>query len=187
MTTAEEIQDKVHAFLDKIKTSKEQLFSVLDDFTKYYVLHKKTPEVDEYTSVYKQSVSQIQGIQSDLFNVNNAVEKSSETINQIKKQVDISILENKKKIEELETKLESYTGFQGAYTLKNDMVDMYNLQYLGNFCMFIGILLIAALFAMLFKSGGTGITASSNAAISSLKQLPMVNASTSKPTSSSNN
>ena len=155
MTSAEEIQNKVNAFLDKIKTSKEQLFSVLDDFTKYYMLHKKTPEVDEYASVYKQSVSQIQGIQSDLFNVNNAVEKSSEMMNQMKLSIDISILENKKKIEELETKLESYTGLQGAYTLKNDMVDMYNLQYLGNFCMFIGILFIAALFTILFKSTGS--------------------------------
>jgi len=174
MTTTEEIQNKVNAFLDKIKTSKEQLFSVLDDFTKYYVLHKKTPEVDEYTNVYKQSVSQIQGIQSDLFNVNNAVEKSSEAINQMKKEVDISILENKQRIEELETKLDSYTGLQGAYTLKNDMVDMYNLQYLGNFCMFIGILFIAALFAILFKSGGATVTNS----IPSLKQVSVPTAST---------
>ena len=167
MTTTEEIHNKVNAFLDKIKTSKEQLFSVLDDFAKYYVLHKKTPEIDEYKNVYKQSVSQIQGIQSDLFNVNNAVEKSSETINQMKKEVDISILENKKKIEELETKLESYTGFQGAYILKNDMMDMYNLQYLGNFCMFIGILFIVALFAILFKPGG----ATAIGATSSVKQV----------------
>lgn len=152
MTTTEDIQNKVNGFLDKIKTSKEQLFSVLDDFTKYYVLHKKTPDIDEYKNVFDQSVAQIQGVQSDLFNINNAVEKSSEMMNKMKLSIDISILENKKKIEELETKLDSYTGLQGAYTLKNDMVDMYNLQYLGNFCMFVGILLICALFAVLFKS-----------------------------------
>jgi hypothetical protein len=154
MTTTEEIQTKVNTFLDKIKTSKEQLFSVLDDFTKYYVLHKKTPDVDEYKNVFDQSVAQIQGVQSDLFNINNAVEKSSEMMNKMKMSIDISILENKKKIEELETKLDSYTGLQGAHTLKNDMVDMYNLQYLGNFCMFVGVLLICALFVVLFKSPG---------------------------------
>lgn len=170
MTTTEEIQTKVNTFLDKIKTSKEQLFSVLDDFTKYYVLHKKTPDVDEYKNVFDQSVAQIQGVQSDLFNINNAVEKSSEMMNKMKMSIDISILENKKKIEELETKLDSYTGLQGAYTLKNDMVDMYNLQYLGNFCMFVGILLICALFAVLFKSPGkigAPITSSSGASSAS--------------------
>jgi hypothetical protein len=100
----------------------------------------------------RPTLTSIQGVQSDLFNINNAVEKSSEMMNKMKLSIDISILENKKKIEELETKLDSYTGLQGAYTLKNDMVDMYNLQYLGNFCMFVGILLICALFAVLFKS-----------------------------------
>jgi len=150
MTTTEDIQ------------SKEQLFSVLDDFTKYYVLHKKTPDIDEYKNVFDQSVAQIQGVQSDLFNINNAVEKSSEIMNKMKLSVDISILENKKKIEELEAKLDSYTGLQGAYTLKNDMVDMYNLQYLGNFCMFVGILLICALFAVLFKSPIKGLSGSSS-------------------------
>jgi hypothetical protein len=168
MTSTEEIQTKVNAFLDKIKTSKEQLFSVLDDFTKYYVLHKKTPDVDEYANVYNQSVAQIQGVQSDLFNINNAVEKSSEMMNKMKMTIDISILENKKKIEELEAKLDSYTGLQGAHTLKNDMVDMYNLQYLGNFCMFVGILFIVALFAMLFKSVKSVKSITTNSALPSM-------------------
>jgi len=175
MTTTEEIQTKVNTFLDKIKTSKEQLFSVLDDFTKYYVLHKKTPDVDEYKNVFDQSVAQIQGVQSDLFNINNAVEKSSEMMNKMKMSIDISILENKKKIEELEAKLDSYTGLQGAYTLKNDMVDMYNLQYLGNFCMFVGILFICALFAVLFKSSSA----------SSASSLGASSLGASSPTSSS--
>ncbi len=172
MTTTEDIQNKVNGFLDKIKTSKEQLFSVLDDFTKYYVLHKKTPDIDEYANVYNQSVAQIQGVQSDLFNVNNAVEKSSEMMNKMKMTIDISILENKKKIEELEAKLDSYTGLQGAYTLKNDMVDMYNLQYLGNFCMFVGILFIVALFAMLFKSPIKGFSGSSSVSASGTPITP---------------
>jgi hypothetical protein len=89
-------------------------------------------------------------------------------MNKMKMTIDISILENKKKIEELEAKLDSYTGLQGAHTLKNDMVDMYNLQYLGNFCMFVGILFIVALFAMLFKSVKSVKSITTNSALPSM-------------------
>lgn len=149
----EEIQTKIQSILEKIKTAKNQLFSVLDDFTKYYVLHNKSPEVDEYKTIYNQNVSQIQGLQSTIFNINNAVERSTESINEIKDKIDKSIDDNKEKIADLEAQV-SALGLGGdASIMKTDMVDMYNLQYLGNFCMFIGIVIVCVLFSVLFKGG----------------------------------
>ena len=157
----EEVQSKIGSILEKIKTAKSQLFSILDDFTKYYVLHNKDPTSEEYTTIYNQNVSQIQGLQTDVFNINNAVERSTETINDVKKTIDESIQEHKDKIASLETQIESLGRGGDASIMKTDMVDMHNLQYLGNFCMVIGIILVGALFAFLFKDHALGAVKSS--------------------------
>jgi hypothetical protein len=167
--SSEEVQSKIEMILEKIKTAKSQLFSMLDDFSKYYVLHNKNPTSDEYTAIYNQNVSQIQGVQTDVFNINNAVERSTEAINNVKKKIDESIDEHKDKIASLEAQIESLGHGGDASIMKSDMVDMHNLQYLGNFCMFIGIMLVCALFAFLFKDNALGIIKSSTAKSSTAK------------------
>jgi hypothetical protein len=165
--SSEEIQANIGGVLEKIKTAKNQLFSVLDDFTKYYVLHNKSPDIDEYTTIYNQNVSQIQGLQTEIFNINNAVERSTESINEIKLTIDESIIENKAKIAGLETQIDALNGGSDASIMKTDMVDMHNLQYLGNFCMFIGIVLVSVLFGVLFKDNALGALKSGAGLLSS--------------------
>jgi len=160
--SSEEIQSNVGSILEKIKTAKSQLFSMLDDFTKYYVLHNKDPSSDEYTSIYNQNVSQIQGVQTEIFNVNNAIERSTEAINNVKKTIDETIEKNKDKIASLEAQIETISHGDDASIMKTDMVDMHNLQYLGNFCMFIGIALVCTLFAILFKDNALSAIRSSS-------------------------
>lgn len=150
--TSEEIQVKIQGVLEKISAIKSQFFSVLDDFTKYYVLHNSTPDSEEYNTIFNQNKSQIQGVQTNLFNINNTIEKSSETINAIKATIDESIQENKDKITELENKISILSSGEDASIMKNDFVKMYNFQYLANFCMFTGIIIILVLFGTLFKN-----------------------------------
>lgn len=174
--SSEEVQSKVNGVLEKIKTAKSQLFSILDDFAKYYVLHKKAPDSNEYATIYNQNVSQIQGLQTEVFNINNAVERSSEVINDVKKMIDQTIKDNKTKISELEAKIQSLNGGDEALIMKTDFVNMYNLQYIANFCMFVGIIVVCALFGILFKQTGSS-PSSSNKSISS---APIIGASRSK-------
>jgi hypothetical protein len=71
----------------------------------------------------------------------------------VKKKIDKRIDENKDKIAELEAQIDALNLGGDASIMKTDMVDMHNLQYLGNFCMFIGIILVCVLFSVLFKGG----------------------------------
>jgi hypothetical protein len=175
----EEIQSNIQGILEKIKTAKNQLFSVLDDFTKYYVLHTKSPDIEEYTTIYNQNVSQIQGLQTTIFNINNAVERSTETINEIKNKIDESIDKHKEKIADLESQIEGLNIGGDAAIMKTDMVDMHNLQYLGNFCMFLGIILVSVLFSVLFKGGNLIET------VKSIIPSPSSSSPSSSPSSSS--
>ena len=182
--SSDEIRSNIGGILEKIKTAKNQLFSVLDDFTKYYVLHNKSPDVDEYNTIYNQNVSQIQGLQTEIFNINNAVERSTESINKIKSTIDESISENKEKIAVLETQIDALNSGGDASIMKTDMVDMHNLQYLGNFCMFIGIVLVSVLFGVLFKDNALGAFKSGAGLLSSPVNIPSAGRSGSGSSSS---
>jgi len=65
-------------FEEKINNIKNQFFSALDDFKKYYVYYNKNPEVNEFQNYYVNSKGQLQTMSRDLFMTSNNIDKNIE-------------------------------------------------------------------------------------------------------------
>lgn len=146
---------KPDVFLTKVRTLQESLPHVLDDYIKYHVLFNKDTTVDEYQNYYNNVKSNLQKLNSDLFVVTNYVEKNTESINSALIDLYPLIEGEKIKSQELKRKLGKVENEQsGSDEMISDFKDMYNLQYLTNFAMFGGIVVVLSL---LFKVNKTNI------------------------------
>ena len=77
------LQPEAERYNEKINSLSEQFFSVLDDFTKYYVFYNKNPEVNEYQQIYLNNKSQLQNLNKNVFLLTNDIEKDIEKLNYI--------------------------------------------------------------------------------------------------------
>jgi hypothetical protein len=178
----EEIKSKIDIILEKMSNLKTSFFSVLDDFKKHYVMYHKNPDYDEYERVYSENKNQLQMLQKDMFNINNSIQASTESISNVKSKIEKELEENKEKLSDLENIMGSLSqNNDGSGIMKDDFVILYNLQYLQNICIFLGVLTIVILFSVLFKDQistvATTATAKATETVSSITNSDENNAS----------
>ena len=143
---------KPQVFLSQINTLKEKLPSVLDDFKKYYVFYNKNPEYSEYQQMFENIKGNLQNINSELFMISNNIEKDTENINDRLQKINALIAKEKIKNRQLKTRLGIVEKkYNGSDELISDYKEMYNLDYLTNFSLFYGIILLGVILASKFK------------------------------------
>ena len=147
-----DIAETMQFVVSKIFTIKEQFFSVLDDFKKNYILYNKNPDYAEYENAYNENKSQLQGLQKTMFSINNSIQSSTEKISDVKSSLELKLEGLKEQIDNLEI-ITASLGQNGdsSEVMKDDFVILYNYQYLQNFCLFIGCVIVIILFGTLFK------------------------------------
>jgi len=136
---------------EKINNIEQQFFTALDDFKKYYVFYNKNPEVDEYKNFYTNSVGDLQRLNKDLFLNSNDIGRNIQDLNE----EIISItdkLDDEKKINiDLTELLSNVENTQnGSLILINDSKTLYNIRYVKNIELFVGIILISIAIGKLF-------------------------------------
>jgi hypothetical protein len=138
---------------EKINIIKNQFFSALDDFKKYYVYFNKNPEVNEFQNYYANSKSQIQTMTRDLFLLTNSIDKSIENLDSQMQLVSLK-LEDEKKLNIELTKLynDLNNTKEGSEVLINDSKEEYNKQYYNNWQMILGIFIASFTISVLFKT-----------------------------------
>jgi hypothetical protein len=147
---------KLDNFPRTFETLKEKLPSILDDFKKYYVFYNKNPEFAEYQQMFDNIKGNLQKLNSELFMTTNNIEKDTETINDKLRKLDILISKEKQKNRQLKRKLGIIeTKYNGSDELINNYKEIYNLDYLRNFALFMGIVLSFVIVAKTFKSPTT--------------------------------
>jgi chromosome segregation ATPase len=127
-------------FRDEINILQQQLPSVLDDYKKYYVFFNKNPEVSEYQQMFDNIDSNMQQTNNELANIATNISKTISEIND-------ELLELNEKIEIEKTKntrLNKLLGNiqneeNGANEMMNDYTEIYNMLYLRNIAMMVGI------------------------------------------------
>jgi len=140
-------------FNEKINTIKSQFFSALDDFKKYYVYYNKNPEVNEFQNYYANSKSQLQGMSRDLFLTTNNIYKNIEILDKEISAISLQVDDEKKLNKELMELISNLENTQnGSEILIDDSKTKYNEQYLKNWEIFIGIILVSILIGKLFKT-----------------------------------
>jgi len=128
---------------DKINSLQSNFLSVLDDFKKYYVYYNKNPEVDEFQNYYLQSKSQLQKLSKDVYLISEECKKNIDILNS-------KIISNNDKLskeKDLNNKLSIAVAKlnntnNSSEILIDDSKDAYNKQYIVNWEIFIGILLV---------------------------------------------
>lgn len=142
---------KPQVFLSQINTLKEKLPSILDDFKKYYVFYNKNPEYDEYKQIFESIKGNLQTNNSELFMTTNNIEKGTETINSKLQIINRLIVKEKIKNQKLKRKLGIVDKkYNGSDELISDYKEMYNLDYLNNFALLIGILTLGVMLSKKF-------------------------------------
>jgi chromosome segregation ATPase len=143
---------KPQVFLSQINTLKEKLPSILDDFKKYYVFYNKNPEYNEYQQMFENIKGNLQNINSELFMVSNNIEKNTETINDRLQKINALIAREKIKNRQLKRRLGIVEKkYNGSDELISDYKEIYNLDYLNNFALFYGIILLGVVMALKFN------------------------------------
>ena len=143
---------KPQVFLSKINVLKEKLPSILDDFKKYYVFYNKNPEYGEYQQMFENIKGNLQNINSELFMTSNNIEKDTENINDRLQKINALIAKEKMKNRQLKKRLGIVEKkYNGSDELISDYKEIYNLDYLTNFALFYGIILLGIILALKFK------------------------------------
>jgi hypothetical protein len=143
---------KPDIFLSQINTLVEKLPFILDDFIKYYIFYNTNPEVDEYQQMFENIKGNLQKINSELYAKSNNVDESTSDINKQLFKINILIKKEKQKNKILKRKLGIIENkYEGSDELISNYKEMYNLQYLKNFALFIGLVLACGLMAKNFK------------------------------------
>ena len=143
-------------FDEKIKGIQNSFFSALDDFKKYYVYYNKNPEVNEYQNFFNTSITQLQGLNSDIFLITNNIQKKIQDLNIEMKAVSNN-LNNEK---ELNSELLSFinniqTTEDGSSIMIGDAKEEYNRQYYKNWELFIGIIVFVGITIKMLKKSNS--------------------------------
>jgi DNA repair exonuclease SbcCD ATPase subunit len=143
--------------LMNVKTLRTQLSeiesklpSLLDQFKTNYVLYHNETDNEEYFQAYINIKNNVEKLNKDLTNIENNIENNTIELNTRMEQLNLMIQEERKKNRELKFKLGlTENKYNSSEEMINDYVEMYNIDYLKNFTMIIGIL---GLSAFLYKN-----------------------------------
>lgn len=135
--------EKPETFKEKVKTLKQQLPPILDDFNKYFVLYNKDPNYPEFENMFNNIKQNLNTSSASLFMVSNDVDKNIVKINDTFKKLDVVITKERKHNRELRRKLgivEDETN--SSYALIENYNEMYDMDYLRNWGLFLSTIAV---------------------------------------------
>ena len=147
----------VKNFDEKINSIKQQFFSALDDFKKYYVYYNKNPEVNEFQNYYANSKGQLQKMSRDLFLTTNDIDKQIEILEEAIQTMATLLKEERELNGKLTTKINNLRNTNSSSELLiDDSKTIYNTQYYSNFELIVGILLMIGIMVSIFRAKTAG-------------------------------
>ena len=158
---------------NNIKTLEEKLPAILDDFKKYYIFYNKTPTYNEYQTIFENLKSNLDSINSELFDISTKVENSSQFISDQLLKMNILIEKEKSKNTTLQSNTYDLNNkYHGSKEMIIEYKQIYNNKYIRNISLFVGIFIGVLLLYIFFSqpSTKTSITPSITSSIPSNKR-----------------
>jgi hypothetical protein len=117
----------------------------------YYTNMKMNPNISSYQTTYDNRLRGIHGIQSDLFEESNQINKERNDIGRRLEQY-VEAIQEEKEIEKMyQEKIHAMeTSMTGSAGLRKNMTDSYKLQYSSNFFMILGIIIASIMIYIIF-------------------------------------
>ena len=143
---------KPSAYLLQLDTIQTQLVPILDDFNKYFVFYNMNPQISENQQMYDNIKNNIQELYTSLLTISTNINKNVNFINNNYQELnkEIEILKERNTILKKKLGIAEDT-YDGSDTMISNYKDMYNLQYLKNFSLGLGIVFSLVLITKLFK------------------------------------
>lgn len=143
---------KPSVFLSQLDTIQRQLGPILDDFNKYFVFYNMNPQISENQQMYDKIKNNIQDLYTSLLTISTDVDKNVNQINNDYQELNKLIEILKKRNTVLKQKLGIVEDtYDGSDTMISNYKDMYNLQYLKNFSLGLGLVFSLVLITKIFK------------------------------------
>ncbi len=131
---------KPEVYQNQLDTLKSQMPQILEDFKKYYVFYNKNTSLNEYQQLYNNIKNNLQSLSSQLFVINNNIQFNTESINKELIVINDELNSEKNKNMKFKNILGNLKNEYGAsYEMINDYKNNYNIYYLNNFSLIIGI------------------------------------------------
>ena len=161
--TSIEVNNKTQEYYDKlniINTYYERIdgiirkfFSTISEFIPSYITTLVYPDNYQYTITSNTNKALVEKTISELYNINNNIK---ENINKIKKEnklIESKVnIQNKEHTELLGTYQNTSASNNGSDILFNESVNLYKMQYLINFFMIIGVIIIIISLYQIYKN-----------------------------------
>lgn len=143
---------KSETYLKKLNELNSSINLLLEEFEQVYVMYKMYPTNEEVQERYQQMISSVEKIHSDLFSISNNVQLDINNLN--KKLVELNELIKKEK--ENNTQLKKQLGIvestnEASYIMINNYKEIYNIEYLRNWSLFLSLLLTIYTISLIFK------------------------------------
>jgi len=118
----------------------QQIPSILDDFTKYYIFYNKNPEYDEYQRLYYNIKDNMDNLESQMKKTSQSIDEDTEKLNQILKNVNEKINKERTKNKYLKRRLGlAENQSNGAGEMVRDYTTVYDAGYTRNWSLVLGI------------------------------------------------
>jgi hypothetical protein len=149
-------------FLSQLDTIQRQLGPILDDFNKYFVFYNMNPQISENQQMYDKIKNNIQDLYTSLLTISTDVDKNVNQINNDYQELNklIEILKDRNAILKQKLGIVEDT-YDGSDTMISNYKDMYNLQYLKNFSLGLGLVFSLVLITKIFKGQNSNTAAGS--------------------------
>lgn len=143
---------KPNVFLSQLNTIQSQLGPILDDFNKYFVFYNMNPQISENQQMYENIKNNIQDLYTSLLTISTDVDKNVNQINNDYQELNklIEILKERNAVLKQKLGIVEDT-YDGSDTMISNYKDMYNLQYLKNFSLGLGLVFSLVLITKIFK------------------------------------
>lgn len=143
---------KPSIFLSQLDTIQTQLAPILDDFNKYFVFYNMNPQISENQQMYDNIKNNIQELYTSLLTISTDIDKNVNQINTDYQELNklIEILKERNIILKQKLGIAEDT-YDGSDTMISNYKDMYNLQYLKNFSLGLGLVFSIVLITKIFK------------------------------------
>ena len=126
---------------------------VLDEFKKYFVFYQKNPDYNEYLTNFENAKSNLNQLIVKLFKISASVQMSTSKINANMEEVNKSIQVNKAEFTKLKRRvLNLKEAHNTSDIMVDDYVTIYNMYYLKNAAILLGVLMQIWVLTKVFNS-----------------------------------
>jgi len=136
-----------------LKTYSEQIIPVLDDYKKSYISYNIDPQNQEYATIFSVNSGNITSLNKDLFVTTNNIQRGIDELNKKNNILNKNIIIEKKNNNDLIFKLQQIEGVgDGSLIMIDNSKELYKEQYIYNWNMVIGILILIGILMTIFKN-----------------------------------